>query len=285
MSNNRDEQKLTWEQIYPDVMRKIVIQEIEDELFTLERMNHIDISLICYQQVYKSIEGFMLEQKKLHSQFRRVVYNNDLSQHVKYIEDIRLTYKWQINVWKRINKMRPGKFGQGAVTQQPAHGLSPAGQNNMAFDAPRKLDLTKQIKEMDVVDNNYALAWQRLEAVDMNFKGSNFSGNSKKFYIICEQDTLYSSIGLKFTTIHDKINSLKNIKRCYYCSKKSHCTKSGHIASLCFDKENNLSCNKSLNVKESADESEDTALSRTCLIMILNSSGTLFANKIKGVPL
>ena len=160
MSDNEDKPKFTWDQIYPDAVRNIVVQEIEDNLFALERMNKKDISLICYQKVYESIEGFMLDVKKLHFQFRRVVYDNDLSQHEKFIEDTRVTYKWQINVWNRIDKMRPGKSGQGAVPQQPAHGLSPAGQNNMAFDALRNLDLTKQIEEMDVVDDNYALAWQ-----------------------------------------------------------------------------------------------------------------------------
>ena len=73
MSQDGDEPK-TWEDIYPDTMRNIVVNEIEDELIALERMQKRDISLTCYQKVYESIEGFMLDFKKLHSAFRRVVY-------------------------------------------------------------------------------------------------------------------------------------------------------------------------------------------------------------------
>ena len=444
MSDNGDEPK-TWEDIYPDTMRNVVVSEIEDQLFALEQMSKRDISLTCFQKVYESIEGFMLEFKKLHSAFRRVVYENDLSQHKKFVEDSKATCQWQINVWNRLDKTKPAKSGQGVAPQQQAHGLSAAGQSSIVLDTLHNLDLTlqkhndeygtsvnlskphfkggansflafeaykksfntwtrnikdtvrkfqllrdtlsgpayKQISEMDVVEENYLLAWQRLETVylkpeeckgllidkinnfqfnvnidkmDENFnnfcllidklnksynidllnvgagvdqylahltfkklpinlrnillmlcdshyptfvelknkipiaidrirktenmgenyncntissgnsKGSNFSDNSKKFCILCEKDTHYSSNCLKYSTIHDRINRLKDTKRCTYCSKKSHtdknecdklickhCHKSGHISILCFDKVNDLSCNKSSN------ESEDTA--------------------------
>ena len=59
------EENLTWEQIYPDTIRNFAVQEVEDEMMALESMNKRDISSICYQQVYKSVEGFMLDIKKL----------------------------------------------------------------------------------------------------------------------------------------------------------------------------------------------------------------------------
>ena len=86
-------ENLTWEQIYPDTIRNFAVQEVEDEMMALECLNKRDISSICYQQVYKSVEGFMLDIKKLHSNFRRTIYDNDLSQNVKYIKDTKAIYR------------------------------------------------------------------------------------------------------------------------------------------------------------------------------------------------
>ena len=80
MSNNGDEPKLTWEQIYPDVMCNIVIQEIEDELFALEHMNkRIRIRRIRIRIFYL----FNYTQYKVKS--INAIYNHGTSYHKIFI--------------------------------------------------------------------------------------------------------------------------------------------------------------------------------------------------------
>ena len=86
---------LTWAELSVDVrLRNIAVQEVDDQLSVLEAMKPKDITVICYQHVYESIEGFMLDIKKLHSSFRKKAFENDLSQDQNYKKDAKALVEW-----------------------------------------------------------------------------------------------------------------------------------------------------------------------------------------------
>ena len=61
---------MTWEQLSVDThLQNVAVQEVPDQLLVLESMKKNEISVSCYQYAYKSIEGFILEIKELHSNF------------------------------------------------------------------------------------------------------------------------------------------------------------------------------------------------------------------------
>ena len=88
---------LTWEELKTETcLRNVAIQEVEDQLMVLESMKKMDISVTCYQHTHDSIAGFMLEIKKLHSNFRKKAFENDLLQDKDYKKDAKALVGWQM---------------------------------------------------------------------------------------------------------------------------------------------------------------------------------------------
>ena len=467
---------LTWKQLSVDThLRNVAVQEVEDQLSVLESMSKRDISVTCFQFAYRSIEGFILEIKELHSNFRKKAAENKLLADENFKADAIALVKWQMESWNRLDKLKPKAVPDQSQT------LTYQAQGNIMHDALYNLDqtlqkhnderntnvnLTKphfkggkdcylkfeayckdfktwtrnikdkvrllqllrdtlsgsalnQIVEMDLVNENYDVAWQRLiniykkpdeckgliidkifgfqfnmsmdkldeafnnycllidklltshkidllheeagvddvlahltfkrlpqtvknvlltlcathyptfdelkkfipiavdrinktnsegadsvncGAVTNNFKGakskdSKFDDSKKKMYcIFCDKDNHYSSDCFKFPNIHDRINRLKEAKRCSFCGRKGHyfkdkcgklscghCHKSGHMAILCIEKVKSLSCNENLTELELADFSKvkkhsatsaTTTISETILFNNVNNTNT-----------
>ena len=78
-----------------------------------------------------------------------------------------------------------------------------------------------------------------------------------KYCLFCQKDNHFSSDCTKFSTFHDRVNKLKELKKCSFCGKKghfnkkecgplkcSHCHKTCHRVFLCLDNLKTLQCNK-----------------------------------------
>ena len=106
--------------------------------------------------------------------------------------------------------------------------------------------------------------------VGLNNKGAKPTyDNSNKYCLFCKEDNHFSSDCLKFSTYHDRINRLREFKRCSYCGKKDHnkkdecgplkcaiCKKDKHKAILCVENMKKLNCNKGLTNEEIVDLSK-----------------------------
>ena len=111
-----------------------------------------------------------------------------------------------------------------------------------------------------------------IDTLNCNSKTYNNKGvkpKSDKYCLFCDKDNHYSSDCIKFPTFHDRINRLKEIKRCTYCGRKGHnkkgecgkiqcgnCHKINHKAMLCLDNMKKLPCNKGLSESELFDISK-----------------------------
>ena len=62
--------------------------------------------------------------------------------------------------------------------------------------------------------------------IGFNNKGANSDFDNKKHCIFCEKEFHFSSDCFKFCTYHDRINRLRELKRCSYCGRKGHHKKS-----------------------------------------------------------
>ena len=145
----------------------------------LENMRTKDISVTCYQHAYKSIKGFMLDIKKLHSSFRKKAFENDLLQNKHYKDDAKALVKWQMKQWNRLDKLKPKAMSSPSPTKhEQGQGLSLSAQGNIMHDALHNLNVTLQ-KNNDECDTSANLT-------KPNFKGGKdcflkFKSYSKDF--------------------------------------------------------------------------------------------------------
>ena len=67
-----EEAPLSWEQLEKEThLRNISYLEVEHQLTVMESYVKKDISITMYHHAYAAIEGYMLEVKRLHANFRR----------------------------------------------------------------------------------------------------------------------------------------------------------------------------------------------------------------------
>ena len=449
---------VTWEQLSVEThLRNVITSEVEDHLYTLEKMTKKDISVTSFQYVHKSVESLMLDLKAIHASFRKKAADGGLLDNKQFVADSRAVVKWQLEIWNRLDKLKPNKMPNQAASDQAS---SYSHQGNVLSDTLYNLDRTlqkhnddrdtntnlnrphfkggrdcylkfekyqkdfkmfsrnikdkvrllqllrdtlsgharNQIEEMDLIEDNYELAWKRLEdvyakkeecrgllidkifsfqfnmpmdkfdeafnnycilieklltshdinlldeetgvdsvmahitfkkfpqtlknvlltlctthyptfselkqfipkAVDRINKSNSDStdvltcnnvnynnkgakpkfDDSKKYCLFCDKEYHYSSDCIKFPTFHDRINRLKELKRCTYCGRKGHygnynkkddcgkiqcgnCHKTNHRAMLCLDNMKKLACNKGLSDSELADISKIKKFNKT----------------------
>ena len=134
-------------------LRNVATQEVEDLLMALESMKKQDISITCYQHTYESIQGFMLDIKKLHSSFRMKAFDNNLSQDPDVKKDAQALVKWQLSQWNRLDKLRPNKMPVPDTSK--SKDLSLGAQGNIMHDALHNLSQTleKSNEERDTNKN------------------------------------------------------------------------------------------------------------------------------------
>ena len=144
---------LTWEQLSVDIhLRNVAVQEVEDQLLVLESMNKRDISVTCFQFAYRSIEGFILEIKELHSNFRKKAAENGLLTNKDFKTDAKELVRWQMDSWNRLDKLKPRAVTNPAIPDQ-SQTLTFQAQGNIMHDALYNLDQTLQ-KHNDERDTN-----------------------------------------------------------------------------------------------------------------------------------
>ena len=135
---------MTWEELSEDThLRNVSVQEVEDQLSVLEAMKKSDISVSCYQYAYTSIEGFILDIKRLHSSFRKKASENNLLTNKNYQDDAKALVKWQMDSWNRLDKLKP-KAMPSAVKPEQGQALSLSAQGNIMHDALYNLNETLQ---------------------------------------------------------------------------------------------------------------------------------------------
>ena len=126
---------LTWEQLSVDIhLRNVAVQEVEDQLLVLEAMKKNEISVSCYQYAYNSIEGFILEIKELHSNFRKKASENGLLTDKEFQNDAKELVKWQMDSWNRLDKLKPRAMTSAAIPEQ-SQKLSFNVKGNIMHDA------------------------------------------------------------------------------------------------------------------------------------------------------
>ena len=132
---------LTWEELSVEThLRSVVTSEVDDIVFSLETMNKRDITVTAYQFAYSQVEGLMADLKVIHADFRKKAAANGLLQNEHFVEDARAIVKWQIDIWNKLDKLKPKNMinpasGQAASVNQ---------QGNVLHDALYNLDLTLQ---------------------------------------------------------------------------------------------------------------------------------------------
>ena len=57
-----------------------------------------------------------------------------------------------------------------------------------------------------------------------NYKPKNVK-DKKPYCSLCDKEYHYSSECIKYATIHDRINHLKDLKKCSFCGRKGHFSK------------------------------------------------------------
>ena len=83
-----EEAPLTWEQLEEEThLRNISYLEVEHQLTVMESYVKKDISITMYHHAYAAIEGYMLEVKRLHANFRRKAFANKLAKNPKFLDD------------------------------------------------------------------------------------------------------------------------------------------------------------------------------------------------------
>ena len=132
---------LTWEELSVEThLRSVVTSEVDDIIFSLETMNKRDITVTAYQFAYSQVEGLMADLKVIHADFRKKAATNGLLQNEHFVEDARAIVKWQIDIWNKLDKLKPKNMinpasGQAASVNQ---------QGSVLHDALYNLDLTLQ---------------------------------------------------------------------------------------------------------------------------------------------
>ena len=110
---------LTWDELHVDThLWTVVTQEVEDHLSILESMPKKDIPVTGFQFTYNTVEGLILDLKQLHATFHKKAAENGLLSDANFQADARATIKWQIDIWNRLDKLKPRNMPNTAIPDQ-----------------------------------------------------------------------------------------------------------------------------------------------------------------------
>ena len=102
---------LTWDEIKGETrLRDVITSEIEDILFNLEKLNKREISPTAFQFAYDQVDGLMVDLKALNAAFRKKIVDGGLLNDPSFKEDSKEILSWQINVYNRLDKIKPAKM-------------------------------------------------------------------------------------------------------------------------------------------------------------------------------
>ena len=130
---------LTWDELCVEThLRDVITSEIDDHVIGLESMNKRDISVSAFNFAFSSVENLMLDLKALHAGFRRKAAENGLLENESFKEDSRSVVKFQVDIWNRLDRLRPKGLlnpasGQAASVNQQGSvllGVGYTGEKN-----------------------------------------------------------------------------------------------------------------------------------------------------------
>ena len=99
---------LTWDELCVEThLRDVITSEIDDHVIGLESMNKRDISVSAFNFAFSSVESLMLDLKALHAGFWGKAAENGLLENESFKEDSRSVVKFQVDIWNRLDKLKP----------------------------------------------------------------------------------------------------------------------------------------------------------------------------------